>query len=63
MGALLWAEANDDPPDEGPETEAHGEIDETFATRRLGRWLRGMFGGKAADDAGQTGDAAAKRDD
>jgi len=56
MGAVLWAESSDDSADEGAETEAHGEIDETFASRRLGRWLRGMFGGKAADDDPQKRD-------
>jgi hypothetical protein len=45
MGAVLWAEASDDDPDEGIDTEAHGEVDETFASRRLRRWLKGMFGG------------------
>jgi hypothetical protein len=58
MSGALWAEATEDPADDVPETEAHGEIDETLASRRLGRWLRGMFGGKAAGD-----DAAQKRDD
>jgi len=42
--AVTWAEASDD-HDEASETEAHGEVDETFASRRLRRWLRGMFGG------------------
>ena len=53
MAAVLWAESLDDPAEEGAEIEAHGEIDETFASRRLGRWLRGMFGGKEADDGAQ----------
>jgi hypothetical protein len=56
MAAVLWAESSDDSADEGAETEAHGEIDETFAARRLGRWLRGMFGGKTADDDAQKRD-------
>ena len=42
--AVVWAEASDE-NEEGNETEAHGEVDETFASRRLRRWLRGMFGG------------------
>ena len=45
MGAVLWAEASGDDRDEAAETEAHGGVDETFASRRLRRWLRGMFGG------------------
>jgi hypothetical protein len=44
MGAVVWAEAPEDDGDEA-ETEAHGKIDETFAARRLRRWLKGMFGG------------------
>jgi hypothetical protein len=56
MGAVVWAEAPDDSADDGAEIEAHGEIDETFASRRLGRWLRGMFGGKEADLEPQPGD-------
>ena len=45
MGAVVWAEAPDDDRDEAADTEAHGGVDETFASRRLRRWLRGMFGG------------------
>ncbi|TML61715.1 MAG: hypothetical protein E6G18_02625 [Actinobacteria bacterium] len=45
MGAVVWAESSDDDRVEPAETEAHGEVDETFASRRLRRWLRGMFGG------------------
>jgi hypothetical protein len=45
MGAVVWAEAPDDDGGEGPDTEAHREVDETFAARRLRRWLKGMFGG------------------
>jgi len=48
MGAVVWAEAPDDDLDE--ETEAHGKVDETFASRRLRRWLEGMFGGGPATE-------------
>jgi len=44
MAAVVWAEAPDDNEGETADTEAHGEVDETFASRRLRRWLRGMFG-------------------
>jgi hypothetical protein len=44
--AVLWAESSDDDRDKADDTEAHGAVDETFAERRLRRWLRGMFGGK-----------------
>jgi hypothetical protein len=47
-GSVLWAETPDDDHDETPEAEAHGEVDESFAARRLRRWLKGMFGGKPA---------------
>jgi hypothetical protein len=46
-GSVLWAEAPDeDGNDETPESEAHGDVDESFAARRLRRWIKGMFGGK-----------------
>ena len=48
MGAVVWAETSDDDRDDAAETEAHGGVDETFASRRLRRWLRGMFGGGQA---------------
>ena len=48
MGAVVWAETPDDDGGEADDTEAHGEVDETFASRRLRRWLRGMFGGGEA---------------
>jgi hypothetical protein len=51
---VVWAETPEDDGDE-TETEAHGEVDKTFASRKLRRWLKGMFGGgpasaKPADD-------------
>jgi hypothetical protein len=49
-GSVLWAETPDDERDEAAETEAHGAVDESFAARRLRRWLRGMFGGQAAPE-------------
>jgi hypothetical protein len=47
-GSVLWAETPDDERDEQPDCEAHGDVDETFAARRLRRWLKGMFGGQPA---------------
>jgi hypothetical protein len=49
-GSVLWAETPDeDGGNEGTaDAEAHGDVDETFAARRLRRWLKGMFGGKPA---------------
>jgi hypothetical protein len=50
-GSVLWAEApDDDERGEAPEAEAHGGVDETFAARRLRRWIKGMFGGKPSAD-------------
>jgi hypothetical protein len=43
--SVLWTEASDDDEREDGEIEAHCNIDETLASRRLQRWLRGMFGG------------------
>lgn len=62
MGAVVWAEAPDDPADDRAEIEAHGEIDETLAARRLGRWLRGMFGGKEADEPQPRDEPEQRRD-
>ncbi|HEY8726700.1 MAG TPA: hypothetical protein VIL91_08360 [Gaiellaceae bacterium] len=45
MVAVVWAETPEDDRDDASETEAHGKVDETFASRRLRRWLKGMFGG------------------
>jgi hypothetical protein len=54
--SVVWAETPDDDRDETErETEAHGEVDETFAERRLRRWLRGMFGGSAAEPEDEPG--------
>jgi hypothetical protein len=48
-GSVLWAETPDDERDEA-EAEAHGAVDESFAVRRLRRWLSGMFGGAPERD-------------
>ena len=40
--SVRWAET----PDDEREVEAHdAEVDESFAARRLRRWIAGMFGG------------------
>jgi hypothetical protein len=42
-GSVRWAEI----PEDEQEVEAHdAEVDESFAARKLRRWLAGMFGGK-----------------
>jgi hypothetical protein len=51
MGEVVWAEAPEDDGEDARETEAHGDVDETFASRRLGRWLKGMFGGSPRDES------------
>jgi hypothetical protein len=50
MSGAVWTEGSDDDRDEPGETEAHGKVDDTLASRRLKRWLKGMFGGPASDD-------------
>ena len=52
MGAVVWAEAPED-DGENAEKEAPGEVDETFASRKLRRWLKGMFGGRPEGDPGE----------
>jgi hypothetical protein len=60
-GAVVWAETPDDDREEqADETEAHGGVDESFAVRRLRRWIKGMFGGSAKPPA--AGDEAADRE-
>ena len=46
--SVLWAETPDEDREDRPDAEAHGEVDESFAARRLRRWLKGMFGGGQA---------------
>jgi len=46
-GAVLWAETPDEDAPDTTEPEAHGEVDDSFAARRLRRWIKGMFGGAA----------------
>jgi hypothetical protein len=47
-GSVLWADVPEgEGNDDGPDCEAHGAVDESFAARRLRRWLKGMFGGPA----------------
>jgi hypothetical protein len=44
--SVVWAEAPDeDGGEDAPESEAHGDVDDSFAARRLRRWIKGMFGG------------------
>jgi len=50
VGVVVWAETPEDDKDDALETEAHGEVDETFASRKLRRWLKGMFGGGATTE-------------
>jgi hypothetical protein len=56
-GSVLWAETPDEDREEAPESEAHGDVDESFAARRLRRWIKGMFGGepKAAAEPDRPG--------
>jgi hypothetical protein len=42
-GQVVWTEIPDEDRVETDDTQAH--VDETFAVRRLRRWLNGMFGG------------------
>jgi hypothetical protein len=45
-GSVLWAEPpEEESADDGADAVAHGDVDESFAARRLRRWLKGMFGG------------------
>ena len=52
-GSVLWAEAPDDEGNDAAEPDAKGEVDDSFAARRLRRWLKGMFGGDPKPAAGE----------
>ena len=57
-GSVLWAEAPDEDGVEATEPAPEGDVDESFAARRLRRWLKGMFGGEPK--AGAAGGEAAR---
>jgi hypothetical protein len=47
-GSVLWAETPDeDGGDQPADAEPLGDVDESFAARRLRRWIKGMFGGES----------------
>ena len=50
--AVLWTETPDEDRDEdtAADRDAEAHIDESFAARRLRRWIKGMFGGKPAPE-------------
>jgi hypothetical protein len=52
-GSVLWVEPPDADRDEAPDCEAHGAVDDSFAARRLRRWIKGMFGGEPKPAAEQ----------
>jgi hypothetical protein len=45
-GPVVWAESPDEDREDDASVEAHSDVDDSFAARRLRRWLKGMFGGK-----------------
>jgi hypothetical protein len=53
--SVLWAETPDDDRDESPDADVEADVDETFAARRLRRWIRGMFGGEPAAEPKEPG--------
>jgi hypothetical protein len=50
--SVLWSDPSgeDEEAAEPESQQAGGELDETFATRRLRRWLKGMFGGPSSEE-------------
>jgi hypothetical protein len=51
--SIAWAEADDADENEDTPEEQDTDADvEDLATRRLTRWLRGMFGGDSAEPKG-----------
>jgi hypothetical protein len=60
-GSVLWAEAPDEDAGETCEPTTGGEVDDTFAERRLRRWLKGMFGGAPKRPVRESGPAEGDR--
>jgi hypothetical protein len=52
-GSVLWAETPDEDRESDPDCEAHGAVDDSFAARRLRRWIKGMFGGEPKPPAAE----------
>jgi hypothetical protein len=42
--SVTWAQPPENHQTDEEQNETPGEVDETFAVRRLRRWLQGMFG-------------------
>jgi hypothetical protein len=53
--SLLWAEAPDEDGDAAAEDNVEADVDDSFAARRLRRWIRGMFGGPPAAEPEEPG--------
>jgi hypothetical protein len=53
--SVLWAETPDDDRDESHDAGVEADVDETFAARRLRRWIRGMFCGQPAAEPEEPG--------
>ena len=62
-GSVLWAQTPDDDRESSPDSEAHGTVDDSFAARRLRRWIKGMFGGSPEPPAAEPGPEPGREDD
>jgi hypothetical protein len=51
--SVVWAETPGDDREQQEENDTEAHVDETFAARRLRRWIKGMFGG--TPEAGDEG--------
>ena len=49
MASVLWSETPDESREEAESSDS-AEVDESFAQRRLRRWIKGMFGGKPDEE-------------
>lgn len=52
-GSVLWHKTPDEDRESDPDCEAHGAVDDSFAARRLRRWIEGMFGGEPKPPAAE----------
>jgi hypothetical protein len=57
MASVLWSETPDESREETERPDS-AEVDESFAQRRLRRWIKGMFGGKPKEDDDRGNDEA-----
>jgi hypothetical protein len=62
MASVLWSETPDESREEAERPDA-AEVDDSFAQRRLRRWIKGMFGGRPNEEDGRGNNEAPPTED